>query len=144
MSLPNGRRLAIDFGEVRCGLAISDHLGLIATPFETLATEKVIDRISSLCQEDEILTIYIGLPAHLSGKEGVLAALARRFAKEISALNLAPVHLVDERLTTKSASSSKSLVERYGVDAVAAAKILELALAGEKSSGLRFGEALYG
>ena len=55
-------------------------------------------------------------------------------------LRIAPVHLVDERLSTKSASAATELVDRFGIDAVAAAMILELALAGEKASGKRFGE----
>ena len=48
--------------------------------------------------------------------------------------------LVDERLSTKSANQSKELVEKFGIDAVAAAEILNLALAGERNSGKRFGE----
>lgn len=140
MSLPNGRRVAIDFGQVRCGIATSDALGLLPSPLETVATEKIMERIKELSDEQSILTIYIGLPAHLSGAEGSSAQLTREFAGKLAQLHIAPVHLVDERLSTKSASAAKELVDRFGIDAVAAAMILELALAGEKASGKRFGE----
>ena len=140
MSLPNGRRVAIDFGQVRCGIASSDDLGLLPSPLETVATEKIMERIKELSDEQSILTIYIGLPAHLSGAEGSSAQLTREFASKLAQLRIAPVHLVDERLSTKSASAATELVDRFGIDAVAAAMILELALAGEKASGKRFGE----
>jgi len=140
MSLPNGRRVAIDFGQVRYGIATSDALGLLPSPLETVATEKIMERIKELSDEQSILTIYIGLPAHLSGAEGSSAQLTREFAGKLAQLHIAPVHLVDERLSTKSASAAKELVDRFGIDAVAAAMILELALAGEKASGKRFGE----
>lgn len=140
MSLPNGRRVAIDFGQVRCGIATSDALGLLPSPLETVATEKIMERIKELSDEQSILTIYIGLPAHLSGAEGSSAQLTREFAGKLAQLHIAPVHLVDERLSTKSASAAKELVDRFGIDAVAAVMILELALAGEKASGKRFGE----
>jgi putative Holliday junction resolvase len=140
MSLPNGRRVAIDFGQVRCGIASSDALGLLPSPLETVATEKIIERIKELSDEQSILTIYIGLPAHLSGAEGSSAQLTREFASKLAQLRIAPVHLVDERLSTKSASAATELVDRFGIDAVAAAMILELALAGEKASGKHFGE----
>jgi len=144
MSLPIGRRIAVDFGQTRSGIATSDPLGLIATPLETLPTETLIARIRQLADDEFVLTIYIGLPAHLSGEEGASAKSARDFAKELARLKIAQVQLVDERLTTKSAHDSKELVERFGVDAVAAAKILEFALAGEASKGERFGEAIDG
>ena len=140
MSLPNGRRVAIDFGQVRCGIASSDALGLLPSPLETLATEKIMERIKELSDEQAILTIYIGLPAHLSGQEGSSAQSTREFASKLAQLGIAPVYLVDERLSTKGAGAAKELVDRFGIDAVAAAMILELALAGEKASGNRFGE----
>jgi RNase H-fold protein (predicted Holliday junction resolvase) len=63
-------------------------------------------------------------------------------ARKIADIKVAPVYLVDERLSTKSAIHAKELVERFGVDAVAAAEILELSLSGERNSGKRFGEAV--
>ena len=140
MSLPRGRRLAIDYGQVRSGIAISDLLGMFASPLETATTAALSQRVKELAGEFEIQTIYMGLPSHLSGNEGASAGLVRTFATSLKNLGIAPVFLVDERLSTKSANQSKELVEKFGIDAVAAAEILDLALAGERNSGKRFGE----
>jgi len=142
MSLPSGRRLAIDYGQVRSGIAISDINGLIATPLETISSSTLLDRLLEIGSEYEISAIYLGLPAHLSGAEGESARLVREMARKIADIKVAPVYLVDERLSTKSAFQAKELVERFGVDAVAAAEILELSLSGERNSGKRFGEAM--
>lgn len=142
MSLPSGRRLAIDFGQVRSGIAISDALGMIATPLETIDTPKLLARIGELAREFDLQTIYLGLPAHLSGSEGESARLVRHFADQLVEQKIAPIFLVDERLSSKSAEQSKEMVERFGIDAVAAAHILEFALTGERNTGKRFGEAV--
>jgi putative Holliday junction resolvase len=142
MSLPSGRRLAIDYGQVRSGIALSDINGLIATPLETILSSTLLDRLLEIGSEYEISAIYLGLPAHLSGAEGESARLVREMARKIADIKVAPVYLVDERLSTKSAFQAKELVERFGVDAVAAAEILELSLSGERNSGKRFGEAM--
>ena len=142
MSLPSGRRLAIDYGQVRSGIAISDINGLIATPLETISSSTLLDRLLEIRGEYEIAAIYLGLPAHLSGVEGESARLVREVAKKIAAIKVAPVYLVDERLSTKSAAKAKEIVERFGVDAVAAAEILDFSLSGERSSAQRFGEAV--
>lgn len=142
MSLPSGRRLAIDYGQVRSGIALSDSNGLIATPLETILSSTLLDRLLEIGSEYEISAIYLGLPAHLSGAEGESARLVREMARKIADIKVAPVYLVDERLSTKSAIHAKELVERFGVDAVAAAEILELSLSGERNSGKRFGEAV--
>ena len=140
MSLPSGRRLAIDYGQVRSGIAISDLLGLFASPLESVSTAALSQRLKDLAGEFEIQTIYIGMPSHLSGNEGASAGLVRTFAISLKHLAIAPVFLVDERLSTKSANQSKELVEKFGIDAVAAAEILNFALAGERNSGKQFGE----
>jgi putative Holliday junction resolvase len=142
MTLPSGRRLAIDYGQVRSGIALSDINGLIATPLETILSSTLLDRLLEIASEYEISTIYLGLPAHLSGAEGESARLVRAMARKIADIKVAPVYLVDERLSTKSAIHAKELVERFGVDAVAAAEILELSLSGERNTGKRFGEAM--
>jgi len=102
----------------------------------------LLDRLLEIGSEYEISAIYLGLPAHLSGAEGESARLVREMARKIADIKVAPVYLVDERLSTKSAFQAKELVERFGVDAVAAAEILELSLSGERNSGKRFGEAM--
>ena len=90
----------------------------------------------------EFKVIYIGLPKHLSGAEGESAKAARELAANLAKMFKIPISLVDERLTTRSASVDSEAVRKYGIDAVAAKEILELALAGEKSSKKIFGDVL--
>ena len=72
--LPSGRRLAIDYGDVRIGIALSDATGLIATPYKTLINGpdgflSAIEEIFQIVMAEYIRVIYIGWPLHLSGAE---------------------------------------------------------------------------
>ena len=142
MTLSTGHRIAIDYGEKWIGIAISDDTGLIATPVGTIAAANLNKELLDLAQEKSISTIYVGLPFHLSGEEGQSAVRARLMAELIANLNIAPVRLVDERLSTSSASSDKSLIAKFGIDALAAVEILKFALEGERSQGRPFGSSL--
>lgn len=142
MPMNPGRRVAIDFGEKWVGLAISDSSGLIASPVATLASDKLFEKLHEISLEGPISVIYLGLPLHLSGEEGKSASAARSVATQIQNLSIAPVRLVDERLSTKTASMDKSLVAKYGIDAVAATEILKFALAGEKLQNRPFGKSI--
>ena len=144
MSLPVGRRIAIDLGLTRNGIAISDREGIFATPLGSYSDEELLLTLKELAAEDDVLCIYVGLPKHLSGNEGSSAVFAREKAKIIAELDIAPVYLVDERLSTKSAERETEAVKRFGIDAVAAGQILEFALQGEKSKGNLFGEMFNG
>lgn len=144
MSLPVGRRVAIDLGVARSGIAISDKEGLFANPVGSFSDETLLSALNELAGEDGIVCIYIGLPKHLSGNEGSSAAFAREKAKIIAAAKIAQVRLVDERLSTKSAERETELVKRFGIDAVAAREILEFSLQGERSRGEFFGEKIDG
>ncbi len=102
------RVLGIDYGTARIGLAVSDDLGMMAHPFETVPAakqEEAIARISEVVAERSIQEVVIGLPLHLNGDEGPAVKGVRRFTKELKAA--LPDHLVyhevDERLTTKTA-----------------------------------------
>lgn len=144
--LPSGRRLAIDYGEVRIGLAISDITGLIAAPHKTLIHDsddisRSITAIIESIGEEEIMVVYVGLPLHLSGEESSSSQKARIFATALkeeigSKIN---VRLVDERLSTKSAVNQAHLIgrklDRDEIDQMAAVSILEFALNVERSSG---------
>lgn len=142
MSLPIGRRVAVDLGPTRSGLAISDREGILAVPVGSFPDEILLQTLSEMALDDVIVQIYIGLPRHLSGSEGVSANMARAKAETIAKARIAPVRLVDERLTTKSAARDIEEVRRFGIDAVAAREILEFALQGERSSGEFFGEEI--
>ncbi len=142
MNLPSGSRIAIDFGIERVGIASSDAIGMIASPVGSYSRDEVFLKLKDLASEHNIVAIYLGLPKHLKGFEGEIAELARGFAYQIQELDIAPIFLVDERLTSSSAQLKKELVGKFGIDAVAAQEILEFALNGERLSGRFFGEAI--
>ena len=134
-----GRRLGIDVGSVRIGVASSDPDGVLATPVETVARSAKthpeaadVTRIAELCQEYEAVEIIVGLPRTLRGERGKAADLAVRFAKVVARrIPDVPVRLADERLTTVSAArglqesgvSAKS--QRSVIDQAAAVAILQ-------------------
>lgn len=151
--LPSGRRLAIDYGDVRIGLAISDITALVASPLRTIKNSVdnsavVIQEVASIIQDEAISVIYIGLPIHLSGGEGTSTEKVRDFAQELRSHIASHIEtrLVDERLSTKSAinqarSMGKKLT-RDDVDQMAAVAILEFALHWESSSGRLAGDEI--
>ncbi|MFM8783493.1 MAG: Holliday junction resolvase RuvX [Actinomycetota bacterium] len=142
MTLKAGHRIAIDYGEKWIGIAISDSSGLIASPVGTFDATDLQEELARLADQKSISTIYVGLPIHLSGDEGQSAIHARALASRISQLNIAPVRLVDERLSTSSVSGEKSLIAKFGIDALAAVEILKFALEGERSQNRPFGSSL--
>ena len=151
--LPSGRRLAIDFGDVRIGLAVSDTTALVASPLRTIQNrvDNVValnQEITSIVLDDAISVVYIGLPIHLSGGEGTSTEKVRHFAQELRSYigSHIEMRLVDERLSTKSAiSQAKSIgkkLTREDVDQMAAVAILEFALQWESSSGRLAGDEI--
>lgn len=134
-----GRRLALDFGLSRIGVAVSDPDGQFAFPGSVLDAQRWEVAFKDLLVEYEPIVIYIGYPLNLSGDAGSSARLARDFALEVASIFNGPIRLIDERLTTKSAmvamrESGKS--ERQGraeIDAAAAAILLEGALLSERA-----------
>ena len=124
-----GRVLALDHGEARCGCAVSDPSGTLATPLaavERPETRRGLAALVRLVQEQGAERVVVGLPLTLKGEEGEQAARARAFAERLEGRVSIPVELHDERLTTR-------LAERAGGDADpdsrAAAHLLESYLA---------------
>ena len=175
--LPRGARLGVDVGMARIGLAASDPDGLVATPVETVprvlapggksggagkggsskggksarGTTADVARIVTEAEERFAAVVYVGLPRHLSGKEGAATADARAFAARLvvalaAAGQAAEVRLVDERMTTVSAHQAlhaagrKSKRHRSVIDQAAAVIILQSALDAERAKGERAGE----
>ncbi len=99
------RYLAIDYGTVRTGIAISDPLGILASGLTTLATKhkslaEVADMIAVLVREHQITDILLGLPKRTDGKVGDKEVLVRELEKELlRATGIVPI-LFDERYTT--------------------------------------------
>jgi putative Holliday junction resolvase len=130
-----GRRLGIDVGTVRVGVAISDVTGTLASPLETVQRrrdESDLDRIADLVVEHEVTEVIVGEPRHLSGASGASAREARAYSRALAGrIGAVPVHLVDERLSTVTAASSlranglDSRQQRSVIDQAAAVVILQ-------------------
>jgi len=139
-SLQKGRRLALDFGLARIGVAVSDPDGAFAFPTTVMDAQAWESDLSRIVEEYQPVIIYIGYPINLSGDAGSSARLAREFAIEVAAIHSIPIRLVDERLTTKSAisemrASGKSEKEgRSEIDSVAATLLLEGVLLTERNT----------
>src|SRR5918911_2221830 len=109
--MADGRILALDHGEARCGCALSDPSGTLATPLPAIErpdSRRGLDSVVELVRETGAERVVVGLPLTMSGEEGRQAARARGFAERLGARVEAPVELYDERLTTR-------LAERGGV-----------------------------
>ena len=140
-----GRRLAVDVGKARIGLAISDQDGILATPFETVLRRETIGEsataVAKAVEDYYFLEAYVGLPLSLSGAHTPSTADAILLAHAIASVVNVPVRMVDERLTTVSASANLRLAgknaknSRSVIDQEAAAIILEQALSGERATG---------
>ncbi|MFT4199956.1 Holliday junction resolvase RuvX [Gordonia sp. (in: high G+C Gram-positive bacteria)] len=143
MLQPRGRRLAVDVGTVRIGVAVCDPDGILATPVETVARAKAgrptaaqdtaaVARLAELTAEYEAVEIIVGLPRDLRGQEALAAQSVREFAERLAAA-VAPVPLifVDERMTTVSAGRAlreaghDSRRARGVIDQAAAVAILQ-------------------
>lgn len=134
-----GRRLGIDYGQARIGIAICDVDGLIATPLITLRNDnKLFSNLNAIIEEHNIEGIFLGKPKHLSGVEGATVELVSAFAQRFSESFDLPISYVDERLTSGQAqkllkSAGKTLKEsRELIDQLAAVAILELGIQIEK------------
>jgi putative Holliday junction resolvase len=133
---PRVRTLALDYGERRIGVAISDPSGVIATPLETITTPRgdadALARIAELVKTREVGQIVLGLPLHMSGRAGPQAEAARAFAATLAEKAGIPVDTLDERWTSVAAERSlretgRRTIERHGkgvVDEVAATLLL--------------------
>jgi putative Holliday junction resolvase len=126
------RILGIDLGRARIGVAVSDELGMLAHPVETIpANADATRRIAEIVREKDAERVVVGLPRHMNGSVGIGAAEAIAFAEKLQALLPCEVLTWDERLTTTAAnralreSGRKTRDSRGVVDQVAAQMILQ-------------------
>ena len=143
--MDRGSRLAIDVGTVRIGLAVSDPDSILSTPLPALIRSKLLtetlQEILSLISDNGVIEVYVGDPRSLSGEETASTQDARQFANQLAELTSVPVRLVDERLTTVTASSKLRLnglnakAAKGLIDSASAVEILEQALNMTKQSG---------
>ncbi len=124
------RVLAVDYGEKRVGLALSDPLGLISQPLKVVPRSRALEEISRLVEERKVERIVVGLPLNMDGTEGEMARRARAFGESLRSIGVEVVFF-DERLTSFEAeevmrSAGLSWKKRKKkVDALAAALILK-------------------
>jgi putative holliday junction resolvase len=134
------RIIGLDVGERRVGVAISDASGTLARPVTVIsvaaldrkAVPVVADALARLADEDEpFAAVVVGLPRHLDGTPNAMTERVRAFAVALGAIMDRPVHLQDERLTSREAESLLALREKdwrarkKRLDAAAAALILQ-------------------
>ena len=136
-----GRRLGVDVGKVRVGVAISDPDGILASPLATVprdmgaAADSVpadIAELVRLVREHEAVQVVVGLPVRLDGSEGTAAIDIRAYADRLArAVGHVPVVLADERMSTVVASRRlaergiRGKRQRAVVDQAAAVEILQ-------------------
>jgi putative Holliday junction resolvase len=141
---PIGRLLALDWGQVRIGLALSDESQTLASPLETLVRRRgkrlPMPRLLELVAEHRPVGIVVGLPLTAEGDEGESAIESRALAESVVARTGLPLELWDERLTT--ARALRAVREQGGstrgrkedVDALAAAVLLQHFLDARKAA----------
>jgi putative Holliday junction resolvase len=134
-ALPQPRYLGLDVGSKRIGVAVSDELGLTAQPVLTLKRRRNVREdvrsLARLARRFSVVAIVVGNPLHLSGESSPQAEKTKVFATELGELTGLPVHLWDERLTTREAhqilyeAGHPRHDHRRVVDQVAATLILQ-------------------
>lgn len=130
-----GRRLGVDVGTVRIGVAVSDPDGVLATPVETVRRDRGtghLRRLAALVGELQVVEVVVGLPRTLADRAGASADDAVAVADELARrIQPVPVRLADERLTTVSAARSlreagvRAKDQRGKIDQAAAVAILQ-------------------
>lgn len=152
MTFRRGRRLGVDVGSVRVGVAYCDPDGILAAPLATVyrrdGDPAALRRLGELVAEVDPIEIVSGRPRSLDGADRASALTALEFTRQIASTTGLPVRLVDERFTTTQAqhmlesAGKNSRQRREIVDAAAAVVILQTALDLEKSLGCAPGEPL--
>lgn len=147
-----GRRLALDVGSVRVGVASCDPDGILATPLTTVRRSDgdaaALDALSALIAEHSPLELVAGRPTSLDGEDRAAADTAAAFLRALAERTELDIRLVDERFTTVQAhgmlrsAGRSSRQRREIVDSVAAVVILQTALDAEKRSGAPVGDVL--
>lgn len=133
LEMATGRVLGIDLGEVRVGVAISDDLGLLAHPLETIDALRrdPYDRVEELAREKQVDAIIVGVPRNMDGSFGPAALKAREVIERLRERVSCRVIPWDERLTTVAAERAlreagrKAKEQRSVVDQVAAQILLQ-------------------
>ncbi|MEA2381901.1 MAG: putative pre6S rRNA nuclease [Solirubrobacteraceae bacterium] len=120
------RVLALDYGSARCGCALSDPTGTLATPIDPIerpASRRGFARVTDLVRDRGVERVVVGLPLGLSGADTDQTRETRAFADRLAGAVRVPVEMFDERFTTAIAARSGD--PRTSEDSRAAAVLLE-------------------
>ncbi|MBB1510037.1 Holliday junction resolvase RuvX [Tessaracoccus sp. MC1756] len=149
-SVPEGARLGIDWGKARIGVAACNAGVSFAYPVETVpAGPGEMQRLAAIVAEYEPEVVYVGLPLTLAGERSFAAQFVVEKAAQLArVITATPVRLVDERMSTASASRSlgdagrRAKQQRRVIDQAAAVEILQRALDAEGRTGHPVGESV--
>lgn len=128
------RALGIDFGDIRVGLALSDLTKTISKPFETIKYINLEDlslQLKVIIEKNEVDTLVVGIPFNMSGEDTKQTVKVREFVLFIENIISLPIHLIDERLTSKEAEKTmhtlniKTGHNKGTIDKIAASIILQ-------------------
>jgi len=131
------RVLALDYGRARCGCAVSDPTGVLASPLEPVlapTTRRGLARLRTLVRELGAELVVVGLPVSLSGRDSAQTVETRAFAARLKQELPVPIELYDERFTTRLAERTGG---RADEDSRAAAHLLESWLASQPGGSSR-------
>ena len=104
--MQNYRKMGIDYGDKRIGIALSDPLCVICSPFEVfknLGEEKSLEHIDKIIKDYNVDEVAMGLPLNMDGSEGERALIHKEFGQKIADFSNVKVHFIDERLTSAEA-----------------------------------------
>ncbi|MCE2647602.1 MAG: Holliday junction resolvase RuvX [Streptomycetaceae bacterium] len=138
--MQRGRRIAFDYGDARIGVAASDQDSILVSPLTTLATSSrnLLKEIAVIFEEISPIQIYVGKPTNLSGVDSTATSKVLNFIEDLKKITETPIILIDERMSTVSASRSlreaglDSKKSKSIIDMAAAVAILEFAITIEK------------
>ena len=138
--MQRGRRIAFDYGDARIGVAASDQDSILVSPLTTLAaaSRNLLKEIAVIFEEISPIQIYVGKPTNLSGVDSTATSKVLNFIEDLKKITETPIILIDERMSTVSASRSlreaglNSKKSKSIIDMAAAVAILEFAITIEK------------
>ncbi len=102
-----GKLMAVDFGDTRTGLAVSDVSRFLASGIGYVSPggiDKTVEAVAASASEMGVAALIVGLPVNMDGSEGARASRCRKFARMVRELSGLPVAMFDERMTTMTAS----------------------------------------
>ena len=138
--MQRGRRIAFDYGDARIGVAASDQDSILVSPITTLisSSRSLLKEIVEILEEINPIAIYVGKPTNLNGVDSTATSKVLNFVEDLKEITEIPITLVDERMSTVSASRSlreaglDSKKSKSIIDMAAAVGILEFAITIEK------------